>query len=142
MFKAVLCQSLLCLLPNSLTLPVAINVNFFNQRLNNADTKTFWKTLRLLNHDYSPILTLLDGDGSNTVESSSAKAACLNSFFYTCFNHNYPPLTDAAQDLDFTYGSLCPSHCPAQLLCTEESVLELDWIYPNLQAAMESLQRC
>jgi len=100
-------------------LPVAINVNFFNQRLNNADTKTFWKTIRLLNHDYSPIPTLLDGDGSTTVKSSSAKAAFLNSFFYTSFNHNYPPLTDAAQDLDFTYGFLSPSHCPAQLLSTE-----------------------
>ena len=96
---------------------------FFNQRLNNA--KTFWKAIRLLNCDYSSIPTLLDGDGSNTVESSSAKAMCRNNFFYTCFNHNYPPLTDAAQDLDFTYGSLCPSHCPAQLLCTEESVLAL-----------------
>jgi len=98
---------------------------FFNQCLNNADTKTFWKTIRLLNHDYSSIPTLLDGDGSTTVESSSAKAACLNNIFYTCFNHNYPPLTDAAQDLNFPYGSLCPSHCPAQLPCTKESVLEL-----------------
>ena len=59
------------------------------------------------------IPTLLDGDGSTTVESSSAKAACLNNVFYTCFNYNYSPLTDAAQDLDFPYGSLCPSHCHA-----------------------------
>jgi len=64
---------------------------------------TFWKTIRLklLNHDYSSIPTLLDGDGSTTVESSSVIAASLNNFFYTCFNYNYPPLTDVAQDLDF-----------------------------------------
>ena len=67
---------------------------FFNQRLNNADTKTFWKTVRFLNRDYSSIPTLLDGDGTTTVESSSAKAACLNNVFYTCFNQNYPPLTE------------------------------------------------
>jgi len=72
---------------------------FFNQHLNNADTKPFWKTIRLLNHDNSSIPTLMDGDGSTAVESSPAY---LNNFFYTCFNHNYPPLTDAAQDLDFT----------------------------------------
>jgi len=60
-----------------------------------------------------------------TLLNLAAKAMCRNNFFYTCFNHNYPPLTDAAQDLDFTYGSLCPSHCPAQFPCKEESVLEL-----------------
>jgi len=60
---------------------------------------TFWKTIRLLYHDYSSIPTLLDGDGSTTVESSSVKAACLNNFFYTCFNYNYPLLTVVAQDL-------------------------------------------
>ena len=98
---------------------------FFNQHLNNADTKPFWKTIRLVNHDYSSSPTLLDVDGSTAVESSPAKAAYLNNFLYTCFNHNYPPLTDAAQDLDFTYHSLCPSYSSAQLLCTKESVLEL-----------------
>ena len=51
---------------------------FFNQHLNNADTKTFWKTVRFLKRDYSSIPTLLDGNGTTTVESCSAKAACLN----------------------------------------------------------------
>ena len=90
----------------------------FQPTSNYVDTKTFWKTIRLLNHDYSSIPTLLDGDGSTTVdsESSSAKAACMNNFFYTCFNHNFPTLTDAAQDLDFTYRSLCKSlPCSASL---------------------------
>ena len=81
--------------------------------------------VRFLNRDYSSIPTLLDGDGTTTVESSSAKAACLNNFFFTCFNQNYPPLTEEVQDPDFTYGSLGPSNCPADLLCTEESILEL-----------------
>ena len=59
---------------------------FFSQHLNNADAKIFWNTVRLLNGNYSSIPTLQDGDGSATVESSSAKADCLNNF-YTCFNH-------------------------------------------------------
>jgi len=46
---------------------------FFNQHLNNADTRPFWKTIRLLNHDYSSIPTPMDVDGSTAVESSPAK---------------------------------------------------------------------
>ena len=35
---------------------------FLDQQLNNADAKTFWKTVRLLNQDYSSrIPTLQDG---------------------------------------------------------------------------------
>ena len=98
---------------------------FFNQHLNNADAKTFWKTVRFLNGNYSSIPTLLDSEGSATVKSSSAKADCLNSFFYTCFNRSFPPLTDLTQVLDPVHDSLCPSACPAEFLCSEESVLEL-----------------
>jgi len=98
---------------------------FFNQHLNNADAKTFWKTVRFLNGNYSSIPTLLDSERSATVKSSSAKADCLNSFFYSCFNRSFPPLTDLNQVLDPVYDSLCPSACPAEFLCSEESVLEL-----------------
>ena len=59
------------------------------------------------------------------MESSSAKADCLSKYFYTCFNHNHPPLTSLDNDLDLIYGSLCPQSCPVELLCTEEAVLEL-----------------
>jgi len=56
---------------------------FFNQRLNNVDTKMFWKNYqdsepRLLIHSHVPcwmVTTTVDS------ESSSAKAACLNNFF-------------------------------------------------------------
>ena len=99
--------------------------SFFNQNLNNADTKTFWKTVRLLNGNSSSISTLLDVANSASMESSSAKADCLNKYFYTCFNHNHPPLTTLDDDLDLIYGSLCPQSCPVELLCTEEAVLEL-----------------
>ena len=99
--------------------------SFFNQNLNNADTKTFWKTVRLLNGSSSSIPTLLDVANSASMESSSAKADCLNKYFYTCFNHNHPPLTTLDNDLDLIYGSLCPQNCPVELLCTEEAVLEL-----------------
>ena len=96
--------------------------SFFNQNLNNAD---ICKTVRLLNGSSSSIPTLLDVANSASMESSSAKADCLNIYFYTCFNHNHPPLTTLDYDLDLIYGSLCPQSCPVELLCTEEAVLEL-----------------
>jgi len=95
-----------------------------NQHLNNADAKTFWKTVRFLNGNSPSIPTLLDGEGSATVKSSSAKADCLNSFFYTCFDRSFPPLTDLTLVLDPVYGSLCPSTCPAEFLCSEESAMK------------------
>jgi len=75
---------------------------FFNQHVNNKDRKIL-KTIRLLNHDYSSNPTLLDGDGLllNVAQQNSF----VKNFFYSCFNHNCPPLTNAAQDLDFTHSS-------------------------------------
>ena len=92
---------------------------FFNLQLNNADTKTFWKTVRSLNQtSSSTIPTLLDGD--KTARTSLDKATTLNKFFYICFSHIQPPLCNADQD-----SFLCPSECPDMFLCTEDSVFEL-----------------
>ena len=76
---------------------------FFKQHVNIKDSKNFWKTIRLLNRDYSSNPTLLDGNGSllNVAQQNSF----VKNFFYSCFNHNCPPLTNAAQDLDFTHSS-------------------------------------
>ena len=94
---------------------------FFNQRLNNADCKTFWKTIRLLNHDYSSHMPTLQ-DGTKTIETSLDKATALNNYFYSCFNHSHPILQNTQHLID---TSLPPSECPSELLCTEETVLEL-----------------
>ena len=91
-----------------------------DQWLNNVDAKTFWKTIRLLNQDYSSCLpTLQDIDGAKLIDSSLDKAITLNNFFYSCFNHGQPPLLDPPSNL------LPPNECPTELLCTEESVFEL-----------------
>ena len=52
-----------------------------------------------------------------------AKATTLNNFFYTCFNKEQPPLSNSQPE--FMYTMLCPSNCPTELLCTEESVQEM-----------------
>ena len=95
---------------------------FFNEHLNKADVKTFWKTVRVLNRDYSSCIPTLS-DSVKTADSSLDKATILNNYFYTCFNHKIPPLQqlpDQIADLD-----LSPSDCPSDFLCTEESVWEL-----------------
>ena len=91
---------------------------FFDQQLNNVDTKTFWKTIRLLNQDYSSHIPTLQ-DGAKLIDSSVDKATTLNNFFYSCFNHRQPPVLDPPSN------RLPPNECPIELLCTEESVFEL-----------------
>ena len=51
---------------------------FFN-RLNTADSKTFWRTVRLLNHQNTSIPTL--HDNGTEIESSETKANALNKIF-------------------------------------------------------------
>ena len=92
--------------------------SFFNQQLNNVDTKTFWKTVRSLSQSSSSTIPMLQ-DGDKTVKSSLDKATTLNNFFYTCFNRTQLPLRDTSQEY------LCPSNCPDVFLCTEDSVFEL-----------------
>ena len=49
---------------------------FFDQQLNNADTKTFWRTIRLLNQDYSSRIPTLQ-DGAKHIDPSVDKATTL-----------------------------------------------------------------
>ena len=95
---------------------------YFNNNLNSVDTKSFWKTVRILNNnDVSSIPTLSEGD--RTADTNQAKAATLNNFFYTCFNHNQPPLSDSQSE--FLYPSLSHDNCPSEFLCSEESVMNM-----------------
>ena len=55
------------------------------------------------------------------METSECKADALNNYFYTCFNHSLPPLTDS----DFSFEHLNPDNCPKELLCTEETAFTL-----------------
>ena len=72
--------------------------SFFNQQLNNVDTKTFWKTVRSLSQSSSSTIPMLQ-DGDKTVKSSLDKATTLNNFFYTCFNRTQLPLHDTRNNL-------------------------------------------
>ena len=58
-----------------------------------------------------------------TIDSSANKADALNSYFYDCFNHSYPPLTSS--DSDYSFDELHPKDCPQDLLCTEDAIYDL-----------------
>ena len=80
-----------------------------------ATHKDFWKAVKLINKQDTSIPALWDGSAS--VTSNIAKAELLNSYFYECFNHLFPPLNNPTP--------LDPQTCPASILCTEEQVTEL-----------------
>ena len=96
---------------------------YFNDYLNGADVKTFWKTVRQLNCNTctSSIPTLTSS--TCIAHTSVAKATVLNNFFYTCFNKDLPPLSNSQPE--YAYNSLSPSGCPAAFLCVEESVQDM-----------------
>ena len=95
---------------------------YFNNNLNSVNTKSFWKTVRMLNkNDASSIPAL--SDGGLIAETSQAKAAFLNNFFYTCFNHKRPPLRNSQSE--FSYQSLSSTNCPTEFLSSEESVMNM-----------------
>ena len=85
--------------------------SFFDE-LNSADSKTFWKTVRLLNNQQSSVPTLQHN--GIAIETASNKAAVLNNFFYSCFNHSFSPLTSS--DTTFDHNDLEPADCPKELL--------------------------
>ena len=97
---------------------------YFDECLNHADVKTFWKTVRQLNCKTSSIPTLTTNN-CNAAETRVAKANILNNFFYTCFNKDLPPLSSSQSE--FKFISLSPSDGPIdhEFLCTEESVQDM-----------------
>ena len=63
----------------------------FFGKLNQANNKEFWKTMKLLNNTYSTISTL--HTRGTVAHSSVDKANVLNNFFYGRYDQNCLPLT-------------------------------------------------
>ena len=84
----------------------------FFGKLNQANNKEFWKTMKILNNTTSTIPTLNIRD----------KANALNNFFYSCYNQNCPPLAQCSHNHE---QEMPPEDCPEQLLSTEASVFDL-----------------
>ena len=86
---------------------------FYNFKF--ASQKDFWKAIKFINKQDTTIPALWDG--STPITSNDAKAEVFNSYFYECFNHSIPLLSDPIP--------LDPEACPASILCTEEQVTDL-----------------
>ena len=80
-----------------------------------ATSKEFWKAVKLVNRQDCTIPALRDDSVLTT--SDFGKANFLNNYFYECFNHSFPSLSNPVP--------LDPSDCPASILCIEEFVREM-----------------
>ena len=92
--------------------------NCFNS-LTSANSKQFWKIVKLVNKQQEPISTLSQ-DGVNAVTDED-KSNMLNNYFSMCWNHAEPPLTDPP-DIDCAE---CDEICPDHLLCVTEELVHL-----------------
>ena len=102
----------------------------FFQKLNSANVKDFWKTIRMLNKKETTIPTLCGSD--IPVDSSQGKATLLNNFFYSCFNQHCPQLSTSHSPLHTNLGS---QDYPSCLLCSEDLIANL---LVNLDISMSS----
>ena len=93
---------------------------FFN-KLNAADSKIFWRTVRLLNHQQTSLPTL--HHNGSIIKSSESKANALNNYLYSCFNHSFPPLMSS--DTEYAYEEPHSKECLQHLLCTEDTIYDL-----------------
>ena len=86
-------------------------------KINNANQKLFWKTIKYLQKTRStiPVLTHNGASARNDID----KANMLNEFFKQCFNTTMPPLDQPATQAQFN------GECPTELLCTETEVLKM-----------------
>ena len=89
--------------------------NYFNS-LTSANSKQFWKTVRLVNKQRETI-PVLSQDNTNAI-TDEEKSNMLNSYFSKCWNHSEPPLTDP---LECNYEETCPDH----LFCTTQEIVQL-----------------
>ena len=89
---------------------------FYMRRVNVANKKQFWKTVKYMNKKQTSIPELHHQD--KIAKSELEKAEMLNDFFGTCFNTTVDPLSpDALSD-----EAHCAS-CPDDLLCTPSEIL-------------------
>ena len=104
--------------------------DFFN-KLNSANQKLFWKTIKHLQKTNSTIPVLTHNGIRAT--SDTKKANVLNDFFQKCFNTSMPPLiqseTHLENKLSRTYSQSIHvpfnDECPPDLLCTEAEVMKM-----------------
>ena len=89
--------------------------NYFNS-LTSANSKHFWKTVKLVNKQQETI-PVLSQDNINAI-TDEEKSNMLNSYFSKCWNHSEPPLTDP---LECNYEETCPDH----LFCTTQEIVQL-----------------
>ena len=99
----------------------AAKSKFFDQ-LDPSTPKVFWKTAKYLTKQKtsSSIPVLKDSDGQ-AVTDDAEKATLLNNYFTKCFNTTVPGLNESY----FNRYHLDPSHCPVDILCSEEEVTDL-----------------
>ena len=89
--------------------------SYFNS-LTSANSKQFWKTVKLVNKQQETI-PVLSQDNINAI-TDKEKSNMLNSYFSKCWNHSEPPLTDL---LEGNYEETCPDH----LFCTTQEIVQL-----------------
>ena len=88
---------------------------YFNS-LTSANSKQFWKTVKLVNKQQETI-PVLSQDNIKAI-TDKEKSNMLNSYFSKCWNHSEPPLTDL---LESNYEETCPDH----LFCTTQEIVQL-----------------
>ena len=88
---------------------------YFNS-LTSANSKQFWKTVKLVNKQQETI-PVLSQDNIKAI-TDKEKSNMLNSYFSKCWNHSEPPLIDL---LESNYEETCPDH----LFCTTQEIVQL-----------------
>ena len=88
---------------------------YFNS-LTSANSKQFWKTVKLVNKQQETI-PVLSQDNINAI-TDKEKSNMLNSYFSKRWNHSEPPLADP---LEGNYEETCPDH----LFCTTQDNVQL-----------------
>ena len=87
----------------------------FLNKLNNADSKSFWKVYKIISKQETNI-PCLESPTTGSVTDSHQKANLLNSQFFKNFNHNnIPPYESTLFPID-------SSNFPDELLCSEEEI--------------------
>ena len=82
-----------------------------------GNSKMFWSAVKYLNKKHNSIPVL--NHGSMTANTNEEKAEMANSFFSTCFNPTFPPLSSSNVPTASTRDD------SIDILCTEEDVYSL-----------------
>ena len=95
----------------------------FFRRIQDADSKTFWKLFKILTKKESSI-PALSVPGSGMITDGLEKATVLNKYFFNNFNHAY-----TSADYSWFDSALAPSTStstiPEEYLCSDEQILGL-----------------